>query len=161
LLTVAALVILTARSAARPGAQVNTSAAAVQASPELVKALSSEIGGTPEQAAGAAGAPFGPAESPPQAGDLLANLEAVPGVGALGEGGALVRESRRRRRSGLVGALRSGRRRFRGGWRVFEARSQTRDGAHGSLGAGRVRHQVGRRRCWKPAGRRAQMRRRT
>jgi len=40
-----------------------TSAAAAKASPELVGALSKEIGGTPEQAAGAAGALFGLAKT--------------------------------------------------------------------------------------------------
>jgi hypothetical protein len=38
-------------------------AAAVKGSPDLVTALSKEIGGTPEQAAGAAGSLFGIAKS--------------------------------------------------------------------------------------------------
>jgi len=58
-------------------------AAAAKASPELVGALSKEIGGTPEQAAGAAGALFGVAKSRLKA-DEFSNLSsAVPGMDML------------------------------------------------------------------------------
>ena len=41
------------------GAQVSPAVSAAKASPELVGALSKELGATPEQAAGAAGSLFG------------------------------------------------------------------------------------------------------
>jgi hypothetical protein len=58
-------------------------AAAVKASPELVGALSKEMGATPEQSAGAAGALFGVAKSrlhPDQFSQIAA---AVPGMDSL------------------------------------------------------------------------------
>jgi uncharacterized protein VcgC/VcgE DUF2780 len=58
-------------------------AAAVKASPELVGALSKEIGGTPEQAAGAAGALFSVAKSRLSADDFSRVSKAVPGMNAL------------------------------------------------------------------------------
>ena len=51
----------------------NAASAATKASPELVGALSKEIGGTPDQAAGAAGSLFGIAKS------RLKNPETGPG----------------------------------------------------------------------------------
>jgi hypothetical protein len=57
--------------------------AAAEASPELVGALSKEIGGTPEQAAGAAGALFGLAKSRLQPGDFAQIAKAVPGMDLL------------------------------------------------------------------------------
>jgi hypothetical protein len=57
--------------------------AAVKASPELVGTLSKEIGGTPEQAAGAAGALFGLAKSRLKAEEFSQISKAVPGMGAL------------------------------------------------------------------------------
>jgi hypothetical protein len=58
-------------------------AAAVNASPELVGALSKEIGATAEQAAGAAGALFGVAKSRLSADQFSQLTKAVPGMDAL------------------------------------------------------------------------------
>jgi hypothetical protein len=58
-------------------------AAAAKASPELVGALSKEIGGTPEQAAGAAGALFGIAQSRLKPDQFSQVAKAVPGMDAL------------------------------------------------------------------------------
>jgi len=58
-------------------------AAAAKASPELVGALSKEIGATPEQAAGAAGALFGVAKSRLNANDFSQIATAVPGMDSL------------------------------------------------------------------------------
>jgi hypothetical protein len=57
--------------------------AAAQASPELVGALSKEIGATPEQAAGAAGTLFGVAKSRLSAAEFSQVAKAVPGMDAL------------------------------------------------------------------------------
>ena len=57
--------------------------AAAKASPELVGALSKEIGGTPEQAAGAAGALFGIAKSRLKADEFTKIASAVPGMDSL------------------------------------------------------------------------------
>lgn len=57
--------------------------AAAKASPELVGALSKEIGATPEQAAGAAGALFGVAKSRLKADEFSQVAKAVPGMDAL------------------------------------------------------------------------------
>ena len=74
-------------------------AAAAKANPELIDALSKEIGATPEQAAGAAGALFGLAKSRLSADEFSQVSNAVPGmdsllsaapaVGAVGTAGAL------------------------------------------------------------------------
>jgi hypothetical protein len=58
-------------------------AAAVKASPELVGALSKEMGSTPEQAAGAAGALFGVAKSRLNADQFSQVATAVPGMDSL------------------------------------------------------------------------------
>jgi hypothetical protein len=58
-------------------------AAAAQASPDLVGALSKELGSTPEQAAGAAGALFGVAKSRLKADEFAQVSSAVPGMNAL------------------------------------------------------------------------------
>jgi uncharacterized protein VcgC/VcgE DUF2780 len=58
-------------------------AAAAKASPELVSALSKEIGSTPEQAAGAAGALFGVAKSRLKPEEFSQISSAVPGMSAL------------------------------------------------------------------------------
>lgn len=55
-------------------------AAAAKASPDLIKALSGEIGGTPEQTAGAAGALFGLAKSKMTPADFGQVSKAVPGM---------------------------------------------------------------------------------
>lgn len=79
-----ATVVITATSAGRLGAQVPAAAAAAaKASPELVGALSKEIGGSPEQAAGAAGALFGLAKSRMKADDFSQVSKAVPGMDSL------------------------------------------------------------------------------
>jgi hypothetical protein len=73
-------------------------AAAVKGSPDLVNALSKEIGGTPEQAAGAAGSLFGLAKSRLKPEEFAQVAKAVPGMDLLlaaapavgaGAGGAL------------------------------------------------------------------------
>ena len=58
-------------------------AAAAKASPELVGALSKEIGATPEQAACAAGALFGVAKSRLTADEFSKVSKAVPGMDSL------------------------------------------------------------------------------
>ena len=85
-----ALVLATAPMGGRHGvlsAQAPTSmaaaAAAAKASPDLVGMLSKEIGGTPEQAAGAAGALFGVAKSRLKADDFSKIASAVPGMDSL------------------------------------------------------------------------------
>jgi hypothetical protein len=60
-----------------------TASAAVQASPALVGALAKEMGATPEQAAGAAGALFGVAKSRLTPQDFSQVAAAVPGMDAL------------------------------------------------------------------------------
>ena len=57
--------------------------AAVKASPDLVNALSKEIGSTPEQAAGAAGALFAVAKSRLKPNEFSQVAKAVPGMDAL------------------------------------------------------------------------------
>jgi hypothetical protein len=61
----------------------DAAAAAVKASPDLVGALSKELGSTPEQAAGAAGSLFGIAKSRLKAEEFGQVSKAVPGMGAL------------------------------------------------------------------------------
>jgi hypothetical protein len=84
-------------------------AAAAKASPELVGALSKEIGASPEQAAGAAGALFGVAKSRLKPEEFSQVSKAVPGMDALlgaapaaGTSGALSQLSGTA--SGLAGA---------------------------------------------------------
>lgn len=69
--------------AAEKKSENKEAAAAVKASPELVNALSKEIGATPEQAAGAAGALFGVAKSRLSADEFSQVSKAVPGMNAL------------------------------------------------------------------------------
>jgi hypothetical protein len=57
--------------------------AAAKASPELIGALSKEMGATPEQAAGAAGALFGVAKSRLKADEFSQIATAVPGMDSL------------------------------------------------------------------------------
>jgi hypothetical protein len=66
------------QSAAAPAA-----AAAVKASPELVGELSKELGASPEQAAGAAGALFGVAKSRLKPEEFAQIASAVPGMDSL------------------------------------------------------------------------------
>ena len=73
-----------AQSTAEKGkAATAEAAAAVKASPDLVDALSKEIGATPEQSAGAAGALFSVAKSRLKADEFTQVSKAVPGMGAL------------------------------------------------------------------------------
>ena len=89
--TVAAVMIVAAASsvpAAQSGSAPKTepaaeAVAAAKASPQLVTALSKEIGSTPEQAAGAAGALFGVAKSRLKADEFSQVAKAVPGMDAL------------------------------------------------------------------------------
>jgi hypothetical protein len=85
-------------SASNALAQASAATAAVKASPALVEALSKEIGGSPEQAAGAAGALFGVARSRLAPAEFSQVAAAVPGMdlllgaapaapGAVGTGG--------------------------------------------------------------------------
>ena len=78
---IGAIVLATALGA---DAQVSSAMAdAAKASPELVGALSKEIGATPEQAAGAAGSLFGLAKSRLKAEDFAQVSKAVPGMDSL------------------------------------------------------------------------------
>jgi hypothetical protein len=70
-------------AAKQTSAVTEAAAAAVKASPELVGALSKEIGSTPEQAAGAAGALFGAAKSRLKADEFSQIAAAVPGMDSL------------------------------------------------------------------------------
>jgi len=72
-----------ARSADTQAAATTTALSAAEASPELVGALSKEIGATPQQAAGAAGALFGVAKSRLNANDFSQVSNAVPGMDLL------------------------------------------------------------------------------
>jgi hypothetical protein len=74
---------LAARSATPQAGTATKAAAAAKASPELVGTLSKEIGSTPEQAAGAAGALFGVAKSRLSADEFSQVAKAVPGMDAL------------------------------------------------------------------------------
>ena len=82
------LILALAGSMAATGAQTQppanaAAAAAAKASPDLVNALSKEIGGTPEQAAGAAGALFNVAKSKLSADQFAQVAKAVPGMSSL------------------------------------------------------------------------------
>src|SRR5262245_26818218 len=88
--------MLIAISASNAQAQAGAAAAAAKASPELVGALSKEMGSSPEQSAGAAGALFGVAKSRLNADQFSQVAKAVPGMDSLlkaapaaGGGGAL------------------------------------------------------------------------
>jgi hypothetical protein len=64
-------------------AQTGAAAAAVKASPALVGELSKQMGATPEQSAGAAGALFGVAKSRLKADEFSQIAGAVPGMDSL------------------------------------------------------------------------------
>jgi len=72
-----------ARAAQTPPATGKAAASAADASPELVGALSKELGSTQEQAAGAAGALFGVAKSRLNTNDFSQVASAVPGMDML------------------------------------------------------------------------------
>ena len=70
-------------AAQKAPASTEAAKGAVSASPELVGALSKELGSTAEQAAGAAGALFGVAKSRLKAEEFSQVATAVPGMDAL------------------------------------------------------------------------------
>src|SRR6187431_945117 len=74
---------LTGRTASAQAFSTAAAHSAAEASPELVGALSKEIGATPEQAAGAAGALFGVAKSRLNPADFSQVATAVPGMDSL------------------------------------------------------------------------------
>jgi hypothetical protein len=81
-----ALVSTTDFTAWAAGSQTHgasAAASAAKASPELVSALSKELGATPEQSAGAAGALFGVAKSRLKPDEFAQVAKAVPGMSAL------------------------------------------------------------------------------
>ena len=91
---------ITGASADAQAFSTEAARAASQASPELVAALSKEIGATPEQSAGAAGALFGVAKSKLAPNQFSQVAQAVPGMdlllkaapaagGAIGTSGAI------------------------------------------------------------------------
>jgi hypothetical protein len=71
------------KSAKPAGFSTEAARAAAKASPDLVGSLAKELGSTPEQAAGAAGALFGVAKSQLKAEDFGQIAKAVPGMGSL------------------------------------------------------------------------------
>ena len=76
-------VLLVVAFAANSYAQAEAAAAAAKASPALVGELSKEMGATPEQSAGAAGALFGVAKSRLKADQFSQISGAVPGMDSL------------------------------------------------------------------------------
>ena len=78
-----ALLVLSASHVAAAPKTPQAAAAAAQASPGLIAALSKEIGATPEQAAGAAGALFSVARARLTPGEFSQVSAAVPGMDAL------------------------------------------------------------------------------
>jgi len=82
----ASLLVVSVSYAAHAGqtaAPTAAASAAAKASPELVDALSKEIGATPPQAAGAAGALFGVAKSRLKPDEFSQVSAAVPGMASL------------------------------------------------------------------------------
>jgi hypothetical protein len=94
-----ALMLQVPESGAQPANASAAAAKAAKASPELVGELSKEMGASPEQSAGAAGALFGVAKSrlkPEEFSQVAAAvpgmdalLEAAPAAGAVGTSGGL------------------------------------------------------------------------
>ena len=72
-----------APDATHPASSAADAAAAAKASPELVGALSKELGSTPEQAAGAAGTLFGVAKTRLKPEEFSQVSKAVPGMSSL------------------------------------------------------------------------------
>jgi hypothetical protein len=79
----AAAAAAAAATGAQSGAATPAASTAAKASPELVGALSRELGSSPEQAAGAAGALFSVAKSRLNAADFGQVASAVPGMDSL------------------------------------------------------------------------------
>jgi Protein of unknown function VcgC/VcgE (DUF2780) len=78
-----ACVLFVVAFAASSYAQTGAAVAAVKASPALVGELSKQLGSTPEQSAGAAGALFGLAKSRLKANEFSQVAGAVPGMDSL------------------------------------------------------------------------------
>ena len=78
-----AAVAATSRLAYARQVDAKAAAAAVKASPDLVKSLSTELGSTPEQAAGAAGSLFSLAKSRLKPDEFSQVAKAVPGMDSL------------------------------------------------------------------------------
>lgn len=78
-----ACVALIVAFATNSSAQEGAATAAVKASPALVGELSKQMGATPEQSAGAAGALFGVAKSRLKADEFSQIASAVPGMDSL------------------------------------------------------------------------------
>ena len=74
---------MTGRVASAQAFSTDAARSAAQANPELVAALSKEIGATPEQSAGAAGALFGVAKSKLAPNQFSQVAQAVPGMDLL------------------------------------------------------------------------------
>jgi hypothetical protein len=98
-----------------PPAATPAQTEAVKASPDLTAALAQELGSTPEQAAGAAGALFGVAKKKASPTDFASISKAVPGMVALlkaapaltkkgGKGGANAMSQMAAAAGGLAGA---------------------------------------------------------
>jgi uncharacterized protein VcgC/VcgE DUF2780 len=83
LLTLSTAGGLAGRAAGSQSGAETPAAAAAKASPDLVGALSKELGATPEQAAGAAGTLFGVAKSRLKADEFSQVAKAVPGMDSL------------------------------------------------------------------------------
>jgi hypothetical protein len=79
----ACAVALTAMPASAQSTPSTAASAAAKASPELVSSLSKELGSTPEQAAGAAGALFGLAKTRLKPAEFTQVASAVPGMDSL------------------------------------------------------------------------------
>ena len=81
--SLASAVALTVMPASAQSTPSTAASAAAKASPELVGDLSKELGSTPEQAAGAAGALFGLAKTRLQPAEFTQVASAVPGMDSL------------------------------------------------------------------------------
>ena len=99
-------------AAEKAKAATEQASAAVKASPDLVAALSKEIGSTPEQAAGAAGSLFAVAKGRLKPNEFSQVAKAVPGMDALlaaappiGGGGAASALSQAAGAAGAAGGL--------------------------------------------------------
>ena len=82
-IAIARVPLLQAAHEGGQAAAAGAAADAAKASPDLVNALSKEIGGTPEQAAGAAGSLFGIAKSRLKPEEFSQVAAAVPGMDSL------------------------------------------------------------------------------
>jgi hypothetical protein len=92
--------VFAARTASAQAFSTDAARAAMKANPQLIGDLSKEIGGTPEQAAGAAGALFGVAKSRLAADQFSQVANAVPGMDLLLKAAPAASET-----AGTTGAL--------------------------------------------------------